>query len=134
MSGSSAHAENSSYKKYHCVKTEDDAFAFVKGDNYADSLTYFTFSEPLCQQDLWNQAEVYGNGATNFEVFKHVLGNLDGYMEDGLRPEDYSFSDNAGLTAVLSPARMLCSGSQNWSNSTSPSQKASALYLENAGY
>lgn len=29
--------------------SEDDAFAFLKGDNYADSVTYFSFSEALRQ-------------------------------------------------------------------------------------
>jgi len=34
-------------------------------------------------------------------------------VEKGLWPEDYSLSDHARLTAVFSPARMKCSGTQN---------------------
>ncbi|MCH90681.1 putative calcium-binding protein, partial [Trifolium medium] len=65
--------------------SEDDAFTFLKGDNCADSVTYFSFSEALRKvkligvpyglcfqqlQDLWNQVDVDGNGVIDFEVFK----------------------------------------------------------------
>ncbi|KAE9605781.1 putative endonuclease/exonuclease/phosphatase, EF-hand domain pair [Lupinus albus] len=87
--------------------SEDNAFAFLKGDHCVDSVTYFSFSEALRKvklfdvpyglcfqqlQDLWNQADVDGNGVIDYEEFKqkiwnstcpeHVLENLIGSMED----------------------------------------------------
>ena len=82
------------------------------------------------QQKIWNST-----------CPEHVLENFNGCMEDanteqeekaigfkvknamffpcevekGLWPEDYSLSDHARLTAVFSPARMRCYGSQNCS-------------------
>ncbi|KAB1212390.1 hypothetical protein CJ030_MR5G020703 [Morella rubra] len=70
---------------------EDDAFAFLKGDNHSDFITCSAFSEALRQvnliglpyglsfqeiKDLWAQADINGDGVVHDEEFKQKLWNL----------------------------------------------------------
>ncbi|KAJ7963390.1 Calcium-binding endonuclease/exonuclease/phosphatase family [Quillaja saponaria] len=92
--------------------TDDDAFAFLKGDNCDDFVTYSTFCEALRQvnliglpcglcleevKDLWAEADLDGNGL-DFEEFKQKIWNstcsergeesLNGCVEDSKSPSE----------------------------------------------
>ncbi|XP_040992063.1 uncharacterized calcium-binding protein At1g02270-like isoform X2 [Juglans microcarpa x Juglans regia] len=76
--------------KYLLRKTslaEDDAFAFLKGENHGDFITYSAFCEALRQvnliglpfglsfqetKDLWAQADSNGDGIVDYEEFKNI--------------------------------------------------------------
>ncbi|KAF5464614.1 hypothetical protein F2P56_014680 [Juglans regia] len=148
--------------KYLLRKTslaEGDAFAFLKGENHGDFITYSAFCEALRQvnliglpfglsfqetKDLWAQADRNGDGIVDYEEFKKIWNptwseepeeHLEtdiknpkqgtdekafGFkvknavffpreVEQGMWPENYSLSDHASLTVVLSPACLPCS-------------------------
>ncbi|XP_057454958.1 uncharacterized calcium-binding protein At1g02270-like [Lotus japonicus] len=108
--------------------SEDDAFAFLKGDNCADAITYFSFSEALRQvnligvpyglcfqqlQDLWNQADDDGNGLIDYEEFKEKIWNSScpelafenflGCMEEAKTEEDQEAIGFKVKNAMLFP-------------------------------
>ncbi|XP_050385291.1 uncharacterized calcium-binding protein At1g02270-like [Argentina anserina] len=136
---------------------ENDAFAFLKGDNHGDFITSSAFCEALRQvnlighpsglgfqetRDLWIQADTDANGVLDYEEFKNMIWsrtgsdqkeNLGGIgekseectkealgfkvknaalypseAEKGIWPENYTLSDHAGLTVVLSPENIRC--------------------------
>ncbi|KAF5464612.1 hypothetical protein F2P56_014680 [Juglans regia] len=149
--------------KYLLRKTslaEGDAFAFLKGENHGDFITYSAFCEALRQvnliglpfglsfqetKDLWAQADRNGDGIVDYEEFKQKIWNptwseepeehletdiknpkqgtdekafgfkvknavfFPREVEQGMWPENYSLSDHASLTVVLSPACLPCS-------------------------
>ncbi|XP_019431720.1 PREDICTED: uncharacterized calcium-binding protein At1g02270-like isoform X2 [Lupinus angustifolius] len=115
------------YQLRKATLSEDDAFAFLKGDHCVESVTYFSFSKALHKakligvpyglcfqqlQDLWNQADVDGNGVIDYEEFKqkiwnskcpeHVFGNLIGSMEDTNTNEEEAIGFKV-KNAMLSP-------------------------------
>ncbi|KAI9093972.1 hypothetical protein K1719_026970 [Acacia pycnantha] len=94
------------YQLRKASMSEDDAFAFLKGDNCDDFVTFCSFSEALRQligvphglcfqelEDLWAEADIDGRGVLDFEKFKKIwhctcsdimLENLNnGSLEDG---------------------------------------------------
>ncbi|KAK4489801.1 hypothetical protein RD792_000442 [Penstemon davidsonii] len=141
------------YQLKRASLTGDDAFAFLKADSEGDYITYSGFCEALRQlnligrnglsaeeiQELWEQADIDGNGVLDYKEFKHrvwyascseqggdEVSDKDGTeqtigfsvknavlfpteVEKGMWPEDYSLSDHARLTVVFSPLRMPCS-------------------------
>ncbi|XP_059456722.1 uncharacterized calcium-binding protein At1g02270-like isoform X2 [Corylus avellana] len=73
--------------KYVLRKTSDDAFAFLKGDNHVDFITFSNFCEALHRvkliglpcglsfqeiKDLWTQADINGDGVVDYEEFKKI--------------------------------------------------------------
>ncbi|XP_030489469.2 uncharacterized calcium-binding protein At1g02270 isoform X1 [Cannabis sativa] len=78
------------YQLRKASMTEHDAFAFLKGDNCGDFITYSAFLEALRQvnligvpsglnfqetRDLWIQADTDGNGVVDYEEFKQGIWN-----------------------------------------------------------
>lgn len=75
------------------LRTEHDAFAFLKADNHDDCITYSGFCKALQQlnlvghcyglsdeetKDLWVQADIDGNGVLDFEEFQQRIWNPTG--------------------------------------------------------
>ncbi|KAM5555840.1 putative calcium-binding protein [Rosa sericea] len=136
---------------------ENDAFAFLKGDNHGDFITSSAFCEALHQvnlighpsglgfqetRDLWIQADTDANGVLDYEEFKNMIWSCTGSdqkesltgsreeseegtkealgfkvknavlypseAERGIWPENYTLSDHARLTVVLSAENMWC--------------------------
>ncbi|XP_024028459.1 uncharacterized calcium-binding protein At1g02270 isoform X1 [Morus notabilis] len=92
------------YQLRKASMTEIDAFAFLKGDNQGDFITYSAFVEALRQvnligvpcglsfqetRELWIQADIDGNGVVDYEEFKQRIWNATSSDRDRLE-EDYN--------------------------------------------
>ncbi|CAL1398827.1 unnamed protein product [Linum trigynum] len=88
---------------------DSDAFAFLKADNPGDFITYSSFCEGLRQvhliglpyglsyqetKDLWNQADIDGNGIIDYEEFKKRIWNSSCRLAQ--RDDNYAESPDYG--------------------------------------
>ncbi|CAI0470193.1 unnamed protein product [Linum tenue] len=88
---------------------DSDAFAFLKADNPGDFITYSSFCEGLRQvhliglpyglsyqetKDLWNQADIDGNGIIDYEEFKKRIWNSSCRLAQ--RDDNYAESPEYG--------------------------------------
>ncbi|XP_062091249.1 uncharacterized calcium-binding protein At1g02270-like isoform X2 [Humulus lupulus] len=91
------------YQLRKASMTEHDAFAFLKGDNCGDFITYSAFHEALRQvnligvpsglsfqetRDLWIQADTDGNGVIDYEEFKGIWSAMS--LDREVQVEDYN--------------------------------------------
>ncbi|XP_054782991.1 uncharacterized calcium-binding protein At1g02270-like isoform X2 [Prosopis cineraria] len=108
--------------------SEDDAFAFLKGDNCNDFVTFCSFSDALRQvkligvphglcfqelKDLWAEADIDGRGVLDFEKFKKIWNSTwsdnmleshsNGCLEDGNTESDDKAMGFKVKKAVLFP-------------------------------
>lgn len=106
---------------------EDDAFAFLKGDNQGDFITFSALHEALSQvklfghpnglsfqemKKLWAQADINGDGVVDYEEFKNIWNptrpeQIEEYYETTIEdPKQGTNEENIGFrvkNAVLFP-------------------------------
>ncbi|KAF3439769.1 hypothetical protein FNV43_RR18047 [Rhamnella rubrinervis] len=85
------------YQLRKASMTEIDAFAFLKGENCGDYITYSSFCEAFHQvglagisdglsfqdmRDLWTQADIDGNGVVDYEEFKRLWNSTLSEQEE----------------------------------------------------
>ncbi|XP_026658672.2 uncharacterized calcium-binding protein At1g02270 [Phoenix dactylifera] len=88
--------------------TENNAFAFLKGDSPGDCITYSGFCQALCQlhltshphglspqdiEELWIQADIDGNGVVDYEEFLLAIWN----PKRSEQPENFEKMTEVGL-------------------------------------
>ncbi|XP_030930316.1 uncharacterized calcium-binding protein At1g02270-like isoform X2 [Quercus lobata] len=107
--------------------SEDDAFAFLKGDNQGDFITFSALQEALRQvnlighpyglsflemKKLWAQADINGDGVIDYEEFKKIWNptwpeQIEEYYETTIEdPKQGTNEENIGFrvkNAVLFP-------------------------------
>ncbi|KAL6508251.1 hypothetical protein OROHE_021793 [Orobanche hederae] len=95
------------YQLRRASLTEDDAFAFLKAHSGGDYITYSGFCEALQHlnlighrnglsaeeiQELWEQADIDGNGVLDYKEFKQRIWNAS-LSEQGVEARDESRDD-----------------------------------------
>ncbi|XP_024932206.3 uncharacterized calcium-binding protein At1g02270-like isoform X2 [Ziziphus jujuba] len=99
------------YQLRKASMTEIDAFAFLKGENYGDYITYSAFCEALHQvnlagipngltfqdtRDLWKQADIDGNGVVDYEEFKRIWNSTWSEQDENCSSSSNAFRQVTG--------------------------------------